>query len=154
MITAAATGWQAVPGPHPLERNQAGGYEALLWPADDGGCMWIVFHVLGAFVAGRGHDADPATARAQAESALTDAPIAAAARRVRRILRTAGHSELADEGTGATWRITRPDWHVFPFNGKIRVAWWSDKTLHPTLPSTGRTSCTWPPSGPRWRPLA
>ena len=52
-------------------------------------------------------------------------------RRVQGILRAAGHSELAEEGRGASWRIVSPGWHVFAYQGAVRVDWWSETTLDP-----------------------
>ena len=52
-------------------------------------------------------------------------------RRVRGVLRAAGHPELADEGRGAGWRIVAPGWHVFAYQGAVRVDWWSEATLGP-----------------------
>lgn len=60
--------WHAVN--ETLQRAQVGRYEALLWPAEGDGGAWIVYHVLGAFVADRGFAADHAVARKQAETAL------------------------------------------------------------------------------------
>jgi hypothetical protein len=48
---------------------------------------------------------------------------------VRDILTAAGHPRLADEGAGPDWRILTPGWHVFTYQGKVRVDWWSDGTL-------------------------
>lgn len=59
---------------------------------------------------------------ASAEGTVTD-------EQVRGILAAAGHPELAQEGTGRAWRITRPGWHVFTYQGAIRVDWWSEHTL-------------------------
>jgi hypothetical protein len=52
-------------------------------------------------------------------------------RRVQGILRAAGHPELAEEGRGAGWRIVSPGWHVFAYQGAVRVDWWSEATLGP-----------------------
>ena len=49
--------------------------------------------------------------------------------RVRDALRAAGHPEMADEGEGRGWQVVTPGWHVFTYQGKVRVAWWSDATL-------------------------
>ena len=52
-------------------------------------------------------------------------------RRVHGILRAAGHPELAEDGRGARWRIVSPGWHVFDYQGAVRVDWWSEATLGP-----------------------
>lgn len=48
---------------------------------------------------------------------------------VRDILAAAGQPELAQEGTGRAWRVTRPGWHVFTYRGAVRIDWWSEHTL-------------------------
>lgn len=52
-------------------------------------------------------------------------------RQVQGILRMAGHPELTEAGHGAGWRIVSPGWHVFVYQGAVRVDWWSGATLGP-----------------------
>ena len=40
-----------------------------------------------------------------------------------------GTPELADDGTGPDWHVVTPGWHVFTYQGKVRVNWWSNGTL-------------------------
>jgi hypothetical protein len=49
---------------------------------------------------------------------------------VRDILAAAGLPELAENGRrGADWQVTRSGWHVFTFESRVRVDWWSEGTL-------------------------
>ena len=57
---------------------------------------------------------------------------------VRDILLAAGHPQLADDGTGPDWHVVTPGWHVFTYQGKVRVDWWSNGTL--TADSAARTA--------------
>jgi hypothetical protein len=47
----------------------------------------------------------------------------------RAVLLAAGHPELDQEGHGPDWRVVTAGWHVFTFQGAVRVDWWSDGTL-------------------------